>query len=523
MTMTHKSFYRFTLIALCVSVLMPHNVYSAIENKSSQFSEILGDSTSGNASNDSALAAQIRAQRDAINARDSANLASTKTAAALSSNQNACDMGLRKCMQSKCGNDFTKCSGDTDTAWGTKMDTCRRDTECNGEEYKLFTTAIKEDRDMNARVAMYTSIVECGNSYNDCIITECGTTFSKCLGKSAGDAAIKKCEKIAKNCTQQDNGLTARMMNVFGALRQNAEKDVVRDEKRLHELRDEMTSVCKRLGATLDTRTMTCVYTVEFYAGDDGTLMASKKAYAGSTFKCDQEWFGIDVTTFKENAYRLTRAQSSASSAMLGSGVGMAAGAITSGAIDRAVERTKAEKELKKAQKDNKKADKADKKEEKLDKKADKKAEKALKKAEKAEGKEQKQAKKADKADKKEEKPEKKKKNQTDNHEGGGSNNAPDTDDGDTDDTDFDDYDGDTDDGDDDTGESDDGDTDDTDSDDTDSDDYDGDIDDGDTDDTDFDDTDSDDYDGDTDDADDDTGESDDSNTDDGDSDNTDD
>ena len=141
-------------------------------------------------------------------------------------------------------------------------------------------------------------------------------------------------------------------MQAFGALRENAEIMVQRDEARLYELRDLMAETCNRLGAAFDERTLDCVYTVNFYAGDDNTLFASKKRYAGSTFDCTPNWFGIDVTTFMENAMRLTREQTAASSAMLGAGVGTAVGTITSGALDRAIDRGKAENALKDAEKD---------------------------------------------------------------------------------------------------------------------------------------------------------------------------
>jgi hypothetical protein len=114
--------------------------------------------------------------------------------------------------------------------------------------------------------------------------------------------------------------------------------------ERLYALRDKMRDTCTGLGAVFDERTLSCVFTVNFHAGEDDSIFASKKAYAGSTFDCNQNWFGVDVTTFMENAFRLTRSQTSASSAMLGSGLGMAAGALTSGAIDRAVDRAKAER-----------------------------------------------------------------------------------------------------------------------------------------------------------------------------------
>lgn len=319
-----------------------------IEDKSSQFDSILSDSSSSSASSssDSNLADLIQQQKDAYAAQDAINTANTKAQTALANGQNACDSGLRKCMQEKCGNDFSKCKGDTDTTWGNKMDSCRLETTCTGEEYSIFASEIKEDRDFNAQISSYNAVIDCGNRYNECIINQCGTTFSKCLGKAYGDAAIKECETIAKNCTQQDSGLSARAMEVFGTLRVNAEADIQKDEERLYELRDLMRSQCNRLGALFDDRSLDCVYTVEFYAGDDGTLYSSKKAYAGTSFDCTPNWFGIDVTTFKENAYRLTRSQTSASSSLMGAGLGVAAGAITSGAINRAIDRQKAENAL---------------------------------------------------------------------------------------------------------------------------------------------------------------------------------
>ena len=319
-----------------------------VEDKTSLFDDVLGDATSNNGDTSrTSLAEQIRAQRAALDAADAAATASANTKSALATGKNTCDQNLRACMKSKCGNDFSKCAGDTDTTWGDKMDACRRDLPCSGEEYRLFATEIKADRDLNAQVAAYNSIVSCGNRYNDCIITECGTQFTKCLGKSAGDSAISKCAKIAKECQEQDSGLASRAMSVFGTLRQDAEKTVKTDEEKLYSMRDAMRNTCERLGAMFDERSLDCVYTINFYAGEDNTLFASKKAYAGSTFNCHQDWFGIDVTTFKENAFRLTRAQKAASSAMLGGGLGTAVGAVTSGALDRSIERQKAEQRAK--------------------------------------------------------------------------------------------------------------------------------------------------------------------------------
>ena len=324
-----------------------------IENKSSQFDDILSEAKEiEDISADQDLAEKIRKQREAFNAQSAKQVATTKTKTALSTGKNDCDQKLRACMKTKCGEDFTKCAGDTDTIWGDKLDLCRQNITCTGTEYNLFTKEIKADRDLNQQLAGYKSIVDCGNRYNDCIITQCGTTFSNCLGKSAGDAAINKCKKIANECKQQDSGMPARAAEVMGNLRVNAEELVARDEQRLYDLRDKMRETCGRLGALFDDRTLDCVYSINFYGGENGDLMASKKAYAGTSFNCDADWFGIDVTTFMENAARLTKSTKSATSAALGAGVGVGVGAVTSGAIGRAIDTHKAKKELKAAEKE---------------------------------------------------------------------------------------------------------------------------------------------------------------------------
>ncbi len=335
-------------------VAVPEETFE-FEDRTGQFDDAIGATKMSGGVDDDELTEMIRRQRAAADASDATETVARAANAMSVSGQNACDMGLRKCMQAKCGADFAKCAGDTDTVWGDKMDACRRDLKCSGVEYAAFAPEIKADRDANAELVNYNAIISCGNKYNSCILTECGATFSKCLGKSYGDAAIAKCKKIQNECMGLDNGLASRMMNVFAGVRQDAEKQVQRDEQRLYDLRDEMEKVCLSMGAMFDQRSLDCVYTVNFFANNSTTPYASKKAYAGGVFSCDPGWFGIDVTTFKENAYRLTREQKSASSAMLGSGIGMAAGVITSGAIDRALGTQKAKKELDQAKADDEK------------------------------------------------------------------------------------------------------------------------------------------------------------------------
>lgn len=326
-----------------------------IENKASQFDTSLSASSTSTARDANAdnLAEMIQRQRAALDARDASDAATSAAQTSLATGQSACDIGLRSCMKQKCGDDYSKCAGDGDTAWGDKMDTCRRGLNCTGKQYTLFAAEIKADRDMNAKLSSYTKIIDCGNEYNDCIVKQCGINYSKCLGKTAGDAAISACATIAKNCTQQDSGMASRTMNVFATLRQDAEKEIVKDEQRLYQMRDQMRAQCQRMGALFDERSLICVYTVNFFAGNASTPTASKKAYAGSSFNCTPDWFGIDVTTFKENAYRYTRSQTGASSALMGSGLGVGVGAVTSGMIDRAIDRKKANDALNKAKKEH--------------------------------------------------------------------------------------------------------------------------------------------------------------------------
>ena len=331
-----------------------------IENKSSQFETAIVE-VIGSASTDNSFAEEIRRQRAALAASEATSGITDTQNKALSKNSSACDIALRKCMMNTCGQDFTNCALDGDTIFGEKLNKCRRDTECGGEEFSLFSKEIKADRDTNVHLASYNSIISCGNNYNACIVNECGTTYNKCLGKTKADAAIQKCSIIAKECQQSDSGLVARFGTAIGKLRENAEKDVKTDEDRLYTLRDSMRTQCNILGAAFDERSFDCVYSVEFYAGEDQSVpTASRKAYAGDSFVCMQEWFGINATTFKENAYRETRTQTAASSAMLGSGLGTAAGALTSGAIDRAIDTTKAKNALNKAEKAEDKAQKTE-------------------------------------------------------------------------------------------------------------------------------------------------------------------
>lgn len=335
-----------TLPAPAPTVNAPESVAIApvIENKSSQFSV-------GNVgtTNDTALSSAFAAARAAADASSISGIRNQESG--ISTGTNTCNTLLRECMSSLCANDFSKCAGDTDTTFGRKLDGCRDKSDCSGAEYTAFAREILDDRNHNAQNATFDNTLACGTKYQKCITDICGLDFSDCLGTTASNNAISKCKSTADECRQYDTGLGARMTSVFGSLRVNAEIQIARDEARLYELRDLMRKSCDTLGAVFDDRTLDCVFTVNFWTGNNlDAPTASKKLYAGSSFVCNQEWFGVDVTTHIENAGRLTREQTAASSSFLGSGAGVAAGMLSSGMIDRAIDSHKAERALDAAQ-----------------------------------------------------------------------------------------------------------------------------------------------------------------------------
>ncbi len=324
------------------------NVANAATSQSVRFQEaVTSMSTPGVDTSETDRAAQYAALRAAY--EKNGNQPDGKVQDA--SSALTCDTDLRKCMTDKCGEGFTKCKNDSTTIWGNKIASCRAKTKCTAHEYETLAPEILADRDANVRTSYYKAVIQCGDNYNKCIFDECGSSLKKCLAKKDGDRAISKCASIANNCREQDSGLASRAMSTFGDLRQIATKRVSHDEARLYELRNLMRESCNRLGAMFDERTLDCVYTVNFFAGQDATTpMASKKLYAGDTFQCNADWFGIDVTTYLENAYRRTSAQKSASAAMWAGGVGTAAGLWASGAPQLAIKTQNAKQALQQAE-----------------------------------------------------------------------------------------------------------------------------------------------------------------------------
>ena len=293
--------------------------------KSDRFSAALGGASASGA-NESDLTKLISSQRIADAATITATSSAARTAATTTSGRNACDENLRTCMKEKCGDNFANCALDTDMLWGEKIESCRLTAKCTGAEYAAFAPEIKADRDAHQLLGGFVQTQDCGARYNECVVSGCGTQLGSCLSKTAGDKVISDCNKIAEECRTADSGLAGRTMQVFGTLRQDAQKQVVTDEAEFYALREKMAERCKGIGAMFDDRSFDCVFSAEFWAPDTNSPMASRKLYAGKTFDCTQDWFGVDVTTYLENANRITRDQQGTTDALLGAGAGTLAG-----------------------------------------------------------------------------------------------------------------------------------------------------------------------------------------------------
>ena len=92
-----------------------------IENKAAQFDDTVSEIMESSNSDDDVFAESIRRQRSALNASEASMSLKSSQQSSLKNGHNACDSGLRICMQSTCGSDYSKCALDGDTVLGEKF------------------------------------------------------------------------------------------------------------------------------------------------------------------------------------------------------------------------------------------------------------------------------------------------------------------------------------------------------------------------------------------------------------------
>jgi hypothetical protein len=168
--------------------------------------------------------------------------------------------------------------------------------------------------------------------------------------------ATEQCRQIQQRCLEQDSGMERRVAEVIGSMRVDLEKNILNWERDLYALRDRVRDMCLQTQGIFDERSFTCVYTAYIYATPNNVespvRLGNRRLHAGEEFVCEPEWFSVDITTHMENAFRATRRETAATSALLGAGVGMLGGAVASGAVGRAVESHRTAQAAKAAEKE---------------------------------------------------------------------------------------------------------------------------------------------------------------------------
>jgi hypothetical protein len=314
----------------------------------------------GNAedSSDSAIAKMMRehkkneAQRQQIEtAQQRVNRAE---APASCDPKDSCDSRMRACVKKKCGERFQDCYADNETVWNMKVEPCAEDAGCNAAERAAALRELTADRQAEMKYGSFFEMQDCAEKYNKCIVQTCGgSNWTNCLSRNDSAKAILGCQPVADECRNIDSGLAARADKMLSTLRVAKEEEVARNEKRLREVIDLMTKECEEQGGTIDTRSYTCTYSVKLWVAElnDKEPMAIMTLHAGSPFQCTEQFFQTDLTTFKEDAIRLTRAQEGMGNMLLGAGGGLLAGNIASGGMGRMITAAKTKAAAKKAEK----------------------------------------------------------------------------------------------------------------------------------------------------------------------------
>ena len=341
-----------------------------VDDRSQSFSSMFGGGAAGRGE-ETPMAAMLRRMRAEMGMLDDSP-ASMELRARLGVNTAAaCDNGLRVCMSRTCGGDeFAGCALDSDTEWGMKMNTCRRQTECTGDEFAAFAAEIKADRDQFHQMSRFQAIMNCGVEYNNCIRNACNSDpeYTNCVSRGGSPAACRQharyyeqcwgragevrgfahCEAIQARCRGEDSGMEGRAREMIAGMRVNLERNLANWEREIFVLHNRLIETCRATQGTLDDRSLHCVYMaylyIDYQDGEGLRTVGNRRLHGGDRFVCTPEFFNVDLTTHIENAIRLTRSQTGATAALMGAGLGIAGGALASGAIGRAVEQHAADR-----------------------------------------------------------------------------------------------------------------------------------------------------------------------------------
>ncbi|MDR1697248.1 MAG: hypothetical protein LBR41_03475 [Rickettsiales bacterium] len=311
----------------------------SIPDRSSYFADIFAaarPASAGGPTSGAALRDSVRAQRAA------ADIAAT--GGAITSARSTCDADLRGCMIGLCGDDtYSKCWTDNSIEWNRKMTSCRAKSKCTTAEFDIIAPEFILDRDQFSSDSSFTIRTTCNINHNNCILQNCGRELKDCQNEAGQNRALAACP-ISRECEMVDNGMVGRSRSLFAALRIDYNEEQFANRQRMRELVDIMRNECAAQKGSYDEEGMTCVYSVELAANvyqnmvDRGRVdmgqanmvtLASRKLYAAAVYQCTEDWFGVDISTYMENAERRTANDRIAYNSALASGLAGAAGTVT--------------------------------------------------------------------------------------------------------------------------------------------------------------------------------------------------
>lgn len=248
----------------------------------------------------------------------------------------SCDETWRQCLQGSdvCGTNYILCTTLSPIEFSNRISVCpKKIGDCT-----VSNATVKEvinNKDDYMKVSKADSILECGETMSNCIMDICGKGFTKCA-KSIS-VAKTNCGYIADECSRVDPALWVRTATALNFAKGQMNAEITKIENRMAEIESELRAECSKNNFAFDSSKMQCIGVVDFNAM--GMVLQSKRMSAGSVGNCSDEFFGLDITTYRQNAANETIKQKTVSNtisgAMLGMGVGSLAGKYGGGLTDK--------------------------------------------------------------------------------------------------------------------------------------------------------------------------------------------